>query len=320
MDKNEFDLIKQQTLSQIQQQQASPRAIAGNEFDKLIYGKDHILAQNNLGTNTSVESITLEDLKDFYNKNISPQIASFKIVGDISKNEVASSLETLNKKWTSKEVAIPEIAATEKPENSRVYFYDVPNAKQSILNFGYPALKSTNADYYKVQVLNYRLGGGGFASQLTQELREGKGYTYGIRSGFNGSSISGTFTVSSGVRSNVTFESTALIRDILNNYGTSFTEEDLEVTKSFMIKSSARAFESQGAKLRMLSNIEEDELPVDYALQRQEIVRDLTVEDIKKLAEQYIHPDQMIYLIVGDKATQFKKLEKLGFGKPVLLN
>jgi zinc protease len=116
------------------------------------------------------------------------------------------------------------------------------------------------------------------------------------------------------------FESTALIKEILSNYGTTFSEEDLEVTKSYLIKSSARFFESPRAKLNMLSTIEENQLPTDYALQQQEIVKNLSVEDIKKLAQKYIHPDQMIYLIVGDKATQLKKLEKLGFGKPVLLN
>jgi zinc protease len=168
--------------------------------------------------------------------------------------------------------------------------------------------------------LNYRLGGGGFASQLTQELREGKGYTYGIRSGYSGSPIAGVFNIGSGVRSNVTYESTALVKEILTNYGANFTQEDLEITKSYMIKSSARAFESQGAKLRMLSNIEENQLPVDYALRRQEVVKNLSLEDIKNLAQKYIHPEQMIYLIVGDKATQFDKLEKLGFGKPILLN
>jgi zinc protease len=70
----------------------------------------------------------------------------------------------------------------------------------------------------------------------------------------------------------------------------------------------------------MLSNIEEDQLPVDYALRRQEVVENLNLEDIKNLAQEYIHPEQMIYLIVGDKTTQLDKLEKIGFGKPILLN
>jgi zinc protease len=319
-DEVEFDLIKQQTLSQIQQQKASPRAIAGNQFDKLVYGKDHILAQNNLGTAESLEKITIEDLKSYYSNYIAPQLSSFKVVGDITKEDVTLSLQTLNKKWTKKEVVIPEIAPIQAPVSSKVYFYDVPNAKQSILSFGHPSIPSTHQDFYKVEVLNYRLGGGGFASQLTQELREGKGYTYGIRSGYSGSPIAGVFNIGSGVRSNVTYESTALVKEILTNYGANFTQEDLEITKSYMIKSSARAFESQGAKLRMLSNIEENQLPVDYALQRQKEVKNLSLEDIKNLAQKYIHPEQMIYLIVGDKATQFDKLEKLGFGKPILLN
>jgi zinc protease len=319
-DKVEFDLIKQQTLSQIQQQKASSRAIASNQFDKLVYGKDHILSQNNLGTAESVEKITIDDLKSYYNDYITPQLTSFKVVGDITKEEVTSSLQTLNEKWAKKDVHIPEIAPIQTPVSSKVYFYDVPNAKQSILSFGYPSIPSTHQDYYKVEVLNYRLGGGGFASQLTQELREAKGYTYGIRSEYSGSPIAGIFNISSGVRSNVTYESTALVKEILSNYGANFTQEDLEITKSYMIKSSARAFESQGAKLRMLSNIEEDQLPVDYALKRQEVVKTLTLEDVRNLAQEYIHPEQMIYLIVGDKATQLDKLEKLGFGTPILLN
>ena len=319
-DAKEFDLIKQQTLSQIQQQKASPRAIAANEFDKLIYGKDHILAQNNLGSNESVENITLEDLKTYYNNYLTPQLASFKIVGDINKEKVVASLEKINEKWTKKDVVFTKLATVNPPLKSQVYFYDVPNSKQSILSFGNPAIPSTDKDFYKVQVLNYRLGGGGFASQLTQQLREGKGYTYGISSRYSGSPLSGTFTVSSGVRSNVTYESTDLVKDILTNYGKNFNDEDLQVTKSYMIKSSARSFESQGAKLNMLSNIYEDGLPVDYALKRQEVVQNLTVEDIKTLAQKYITPDHMIYLIVGDKATQFDKLEKLGYGKPILIN
>ena len=136
-----------------------------------------------------------------------------------------------------------------------VYFYDIPNAKQSILQFGTPAMAATDVDFYAATVMNYILGGGGFASRLTQELREGKGYTYGIRSGFSGTKAKGTFTISSGVRSNVTLESAQAVQKILEEYPTTFSDKDLETTKSFLIKSNARAFETAGAKLRMLSNI-----------------------------------------------------------------
>ena len=103
--------------------------------------------------------------------------------------------------------------------------------------------------------MNYILGGGGFASRLTLQLREAKGYTYGINSAFSGTTTPGPFTISSSVRTNVTLESAQLIKDILQDYGKTFTEQDLETTKSFLIKSHARAFETAGAKLEMLNNI-----------------------------------------------------------------
>ncbi len=319
-DTKEFELQKQSVLSQIERQKADPNSIANIEFDKLIYGENNILSHDNLGTKESVEAITIEDLKAYYNSYFSPNLANVHVVGAISKKEVSKSLMTLNDKWQPKEVVFPELANPIVPEISTLYFYDFPGAKQSVLRFGYPALAATDADYYPASLLNYRLGGGGFASQLTQELREGKGYTYGIGSGFSGSNLQGTFMVGSGVRSNVTYESTRLIKEILENYGKNFNENDLEVTKGYMLKSGARAFETLSSKLNMLTNISNYNYPDDYAKQRENIVKALTVEDVKALAQKYIHPDKMIYLIVGDGATQLKKLEKLGMEKPVLLN
>ena len=189
-----------------------------------------------------------------------------------------------------------------------------------IRDSGYPALAVTDKNYYPATVMNYRLGGGGFASQLTQQLREGKGYTYGIRSNFSGTDNNGVFTVRSGVRSNVTYESAALIKKILNDYSDSFNEDDLEVTKSFLLKSGARSFETMQSKLVMLSNISNNGFADNYTKERESIVKEMTVEEIKILANKYLNPDKMIYLIVGDAKTQLNKTEKLGFGKPTLLN
>jgi len=319
-DETEFSLLKQSVQSQLIQQQSDPNSIASNEFSKLVYGKDHILAQNNLGTMKSTEDIQIQDLKNYYNKFLAPNLTSYRVVGAVSKKEVKESLSDLEKNWKKKKVEMREISAIPKVEGSKVYFYDVPGAKQSVLRFGYPALAYSNEDYYPAQVMNYRLGGGGFASQLTQELREGKGYTYGIRSGFSGSKIVGPFVVSSGVRSNVTYESTDLIKNILQNYGDSFNQEDLEVTKSFLIKSKALSFETAQAKLGMLSIIDTYNQPVDYALQEQKTVEQMTVDKIKELAKEYIRPDRMFYLIVGDAETQLKKMKELGFGEPIRLN
>ncbi len=136
--------------------------------------------------------------------------------------------------------------------------------------------------------MNYILGGGGFASQLTQELRESKGYTYGINSQFSGTMLPGAFTIGSGVRSNVTLESAQLIKEILQNYGKNFSANDLETTKSFLIKSNARAFETSFAKLGLLENISKYGFKYGYVKDREEIVKAMTVKQIKNLSAKYL--------------------------------
>ena len=106
----------------------------------------------------------------------------------------------------------------------------------------------------------------------------------------------------------------------MRDYGATFTEEDLEVTKSFFIKSQARAFESLGAKLNIISDIADYDLPNDFIAQQIATVDALTVEDVVSLAEDYVRPDAMNFVIVGDAETQLDRLTELGYGEPVLIN
>lgn len=319
-DATEFELLKKRAVDNLRQQEASPRSVAANAYNELIYGKDNIRAKNVLGTIASVNKITLDDLKAYYKNYISPSVTKMHIVGDIPQQDVINSLKDLETSWSAKEVTIPSFKTPDAPKKSTVYFYDIPNAKQSQLRFGAPALAYNDADYYPATVMNYILGGGGFASQLTQQLREGKGYTYGIGSFFSGTKDKGAFTISSGVRSNVTLEASQLVKQILENYGKNYNEKDLATTKGFLIKSNARAFETMRAKLRMLENISTYNLPADYAKGREQIVNDMTIDRIQELSGKYLDPNKMIWLVVGDAKTQLKRMEKLGFGKPILLN
>ena len=319
-DEREFDLAKQSVLSQIAQQQSNPNSIATNEFNKLLYGEDNIQSFSTLGTEESVQSVTMDDLKGYYEANISPAVAKMHIAGPINAAQVTRSMLTLVARWETKAVALPEPQVPEWPSESKVYFYDVPNASQSVLRIGYLALPETHEDYHPATVMNYILGGGGFASRLTQELREGSGYTYGIRSGFSGSNLPGPFSISSGVRSNVTFEALDLIREILADYPDTFTEQDLVNTQSFLLKSNARAFETLGAKLGILQTMSANNWSADYIREQEDIVREMTRDEISRLARQYANPDRMIYVVVGDARTQLSRLRGLGFGEPVLLN
>ncbi|MCC5913632.1 MAG: insulinase family protein [Balneolaceae bacterium] len=319
-DEREFDLAKQSVRSQIAQQQSNPNSIAANQFNKLLYGDDHILSYSSLGTEETVASITMDDLKAYYENNLSPNVANMHVAGAVNQRAVNRSLDGLNSRWESKEARLPSVTLPASPEESVVYFYDVPNASQSVLRLGYLAMPETHEDYYPATVMNYILGGGGFASRLTQELREGRGYTYGIGSGFSGTTIPGPFTISSGVRTNVTFEAVDLIREILADYPDTFTDRDLENTQSFLLKSGARAFETLGAKLGILQTMSANNWSADYIIERQDIVRDMTREEIARLAAEYANPNKMIYLVVGDARTQLSRLEELGFGEPILLN
>ena len=318
-DAAEFELIKQSTLNQIMQQKGDPNTIARIEFKKLLYGSA-IVANNRIGSEKTVSAITLDDLKNYFVTNMGSANVNFQVVGAVNKNSVTNSLKTISKNWNAKNNVIPMVTNTPIVTNSQVYFYDVPGAKQSVIRIGYPALAATDTDFYPAQILNYRLGGGSFASQLTQELREGKGYTYGISSMFTGTINKGYFAIASGVRSNVTYESVQLIKDIVQKYSDTYNENDLDVSKSYLIKSNARAFETLASKLEMLYDINNYNYTDDYTKKQEDIVKNSTLYDIKTLAKKYLNPNKMIYLIVGDAETQLKKLEQLGFGTPKLLN
>jgi zinc protease len=319
-DPDAFELAKQRTVAQLRQREGSPIGIAADVYGELVYG-EHILANGTQGTPESVQAVTLDDLRAWHARNLLPEFAALHVVGDVAPERVQAAAARLATAWETGR-PVPEFPPAPRwdPSRAGLYFVDVPGAVQSVLRVGYLALAETDADFFPAEVMNFRLGGGGFASDLTQELREGKGYTYGIRSGFSGSTWPGPFTISSNVRANVTYESLELVKSIVENHGPSFDEEDLEATKSFLLRTNARAFETLGAKLGLLGDMTDYGFEADYLLERERVVRDLTIERVRELAARYLDPDGMIWLAVGDAATQVGRLNGLGLGAPVLLD
>ncbi len=319
-DEKEFALIKQSVLSQIRQQEADPNAVANSNYSKLIYGKDDIRSHNILGTAETVNAITIEDLKKYYSANLSPSVARMHVVGAVPKAALVRSLAKLDRQWKAQQVTLPAPSAAAAAVPAKVYFVDVPDAKQSVLRVGYRALAATDADYYPATVMNFILGGGGFASRLTQQLREGKGYTYRIGSNFSGSKSAGTFTIDSGVRSNVTLESTQLVKQILADYAPTFSEADLGTTKDFLIKSNVRTFETSAAKLGLLENVSKYGWSPSYIKDREQIVKAMTLPQIQALSKKYLDPSKMVWLVVGNAKTQLPRMKDLGYGEPVQIN
>ena len=317
-DAKEFERVKRQTLETINRNKANPNAISAEAFNKLIYGNEHIFGYPTIGTQASVESITLDELKGYYNNFFSPSVTHVAIAGDISQANAINTFKSLEAKWADKEVAIPEYPLPEPREEAMVCFVDVPNAKQSVIRIGNLGLAYTDQDFYPAYVMNYKLGGS-FNSIVNMILREEKGYTYGARSGFSGTNIPGTFSASSSVQSRVTLESVQIFKDSMTGYREGIPAEDLEFTKSALVKSNALRFETLGALIGMLNNMANYNLPADYIKTQENIARTMTLERHRELAQKYIHPGKMVYLVVGDAATQLKELEQLGLGKPILI-
>ncbi len=316
-DEERFELARDRVRNELQQRAASPASVAADAFRSLVYG-DHVLARNPAGDLATIDEITLDDLKSFYRTALVPNAAAFHLAGAVGIDRAVESLAGIAERWQPAEVSFPESPRWD-PSRAGLYFVDVPGAAQSRLMIGNLALAQIADDFYPATVMNFRLGGGGFASDLMQVLREGKGYTYGISSGFSGSLAPGPFLISSGVRSNVTLESLELIKDIVERHGPEFDGEDLAVTQGFLIKNNARAFETLGAKLGILADMSAYDFEADYVLAREAIVNEMTIERIRELADRYLDTEDMIWLVVGDAETQLDRLGGLGLGEPTLL-
>ncbi|GAB2543214.1 M16 family metallopeptidase [Rufibacter soli] len=318
-DEAEFGKAKQAALNRIKQNQANPAIMASLAFNKVVYGQDSRFAYPTSGTLETVQAITLQDVKDYYQKNFSPSVASFQVAGDIKQPTVASALAGLEQKWAAKKVTLPSVVtATAKP-TARLYFIDQPDAKQSVIYAGYLAVPAGSKDYMALQAINHKLGAGS-ASTLFSVLRLQKGYTYGAGSGFSRRPTApGPFVTSSSVRTNVTKESLQTIDEILKGYGTSYSEKDLATTKGAMFKETALSFETLGSLVNLLETISTYNLPSDYLKQNLTALQSLSYDQAKSLINTYIDPNKMVYVVVGDAKTQLSGLKDLGLGEPVVL-
>ncbi len=318
-DEEEFDRIKTKTINDLKRSQAYPGYISHLVFSEKIYGEDNIMSLPTSGTPETIESITIDNLKTFYTNYYSPNLTRIHVVGNITKDEALEALAGLGNRWEQNEVEIPSFPNLDRPTNNALYFVDIPNAKQSVINIGYLAMSREDPDFYPSKVMNYKLGGS-FSGNINLILREEKGYTYGARTYFAGSKIKGPFTASSSVRTNVTYESVEIFKEEMKKYREGISEEDLKFTKNSMIKSNARAMETLWSKMDILRTMSNYHWDVTYIKDDEDIIRNLTLEQHKELAQKYITPDKMIYVIAGDAATQFDKLKDMGFDEVYLLD
>lgn len=318
-DVEEFDRIKTKTINDLKRRQAYPGYISNLVFNEKVYGGEHIMSLPASGTPETIETITIDDLKTFYEHYYTPNLTRIHVVGNITKDEALKALAGLGKRWEQNEVEIPSYPYPDEVGHKTLYFVDIPNAKQSVINIGYLAMSREDPDFYPAKVMNYKLGGS-FSGNINLILREEKGYTYGARTIFTGSTLKGPFIASSSVRTNVTFESVQIFKEEMEKYREGISEEDLDFTKNSMIKSNARAMETLWSKMNILRTMSASGREVNYIKDEEDIIRNMTLAQHKELAKKYITPEKMIYVVAGDAATQFDKLKGAGFDKVYLLD
>ena len=139
-------------------------------------------------------------------------------------------------------------------------------------------------------------------------VRLQRGYTYGASSHFSATPEYGYFQAASSVQGSSTKESLALFKEIFTNFGPEFDQEKLDKVKGAMLRSNASAFETNSRLVNVLSEIRDNGLSDDYVTKNEEIVKAMTLEDIKALANDYLDVNKMIIIVVGDAATQLKNI------------
>ena len=308
-DEKEFKRLKLALETRLKGRAANPNAIATLVYNKLLYGEHHIFGTPNIGTLESIKTITLDDLKSYY-KNVSPKNAKFHIAGAIKKEDVNKTISILND-WDVAKPTIPNFKLPNAIQKNVLYFIDFPGAKQSVLRVCKLALSGKSELANNLDFANEILGGG-TSGKLFQTLRIGKGYTYGAYSSVFKRSEIGAFVISTSVRANATLKSLNIIQEMVSNYANDFTDKEVVLTKDKILKANTRAFESLAAQRGMLRSISKYGLSNNYTEENQEELIAMTLGDYKSIITNYLAEKDMIYVVVGDKATQFEEVKKLG--------
>ncbi len=298
---------KNRVVARIQQNAKNPSSIGSQTMKDLLYGKESVIAVPTYGTQASLGTITMDDIKTFYAANYSPKLASVIVTGDIDMAGCEKALASLGANWNGADVTVVEGVPEVKPVGGKLYFVDFPGAKQSYVMVGGPSKSYADPDYYALEVLNFKLGSGS-NGQLFDVLRLQRGYTYGAYSSFSPYKTYGNFTAYSSVQSTVTKESVDLFKDIIGNFGPRMTQEMLDSTKDALLRSQAFAFETQRSVLGMLKEIYLEDLPADFVKLQENTVKAATLDQIKELATKYFDSNNLTFVVVGDAKSQLKNL------------
>ena len=315
-----LERLRAQRLVALNQAKAQSGAIANRVFQRVVYGDAHPYGQST--TEGTIAAITREDVIAFHQMYFKPGRAVVTVVGDVTPSAIQPIVEKGLAGW---------IAGGDKPVFSyppvpalrptTIFLVDKPDAAQSTVSIGIPGPPRISPDYYALQVMNTILGGM-FQSRLNANIREEKGYSYGVGSGFTFGKGPGPFRASGDIVSPKTdaglIEFMKELRGMLG--ARPVTPDELKVAKEALVQRLPGTFASVGAINSAITGLWLQGLPDDYYQQYSKAVAAVTADDVVRVAKTYIDLDHLAIVIVGDRASTEGPLKATGVAPIVLLD
>ena len=288
----------EKTLATIQSEEDQPEQVAEKEFQKTLF-LNSPYGHPVEGTKESVPKLTREGVIRFYRSCYHPHSAILTVVGDITDDEVKTKLVPRLEKWPTGE--IPKLVFMTKFENEqKTVKLDRPITQANII-LGNAGVSRENPDYYALTVMNYILGGGGFASRLVKEIRNKRGLAYSVASFFDAGKYPGSFQIALQTKNASAHEAIALSLQQMERIQKELVSEtELEGAKKYLIGSFPMRLDTQGKLAGFLTQVEYYDLGLDYAKKYPVLIRSVTREDVLRVAKKYLHPKKYVLVIVAN--------------------
>ncbi|MFA4924043.1 MAG: pitrilysin family protein, partial [Ignavibacteriaceae bacterium] len=314
----DFNRLKKEQIAGIKREKSSPFSMALRVFPKILYGENHAYGSpfTGSGYEETINKISREDLIKFHQDWIKPNNATLVVVGDITLEELTPKIEKLFKDWKAGEIKQKNIAVVQQKEKPVIYIMDKPGAMQSVIFAGHVTLPTANPDEIAIGLMNDILGGN-FTSRINMNLREDKHWSYGARTIFVGAKGQRPFLTYAPVQTDKTKESLVEIQKELNGIvgAVSLTDDEFNFVVTNQVNSLSGSWETGNAVRGSLSEMVRYGLPDDYFKTFAAKVKAATKAQLTDAAKKAIHPNQLVWIVVGDKEKIEQGIKELNFGE-----
>jgi zinc protease len=309
----ELDRQRQQTIASLKVNYDDPGFVATAVLGRLIYGF-HPYGLPQSGTPDSLAKITREDVREFHRKYFAPNNCIFAIVGDIQAAEAFAGVERAFGDWPRQTVEAPALPELPRPTR-RVVVIDKPDAVQTAVRVGQLGVPRKTPDYMTLDLALRILGGEG-SNRLYRVLRAERGLTYSASAEMNTRLRAGDFMAETDTRTEVTGEALSLMVDEFYRLQRERTSQyELSGAQAYMTGSFPLTIETPEAIARQVLNALFYDLSLDELRTYRERVNDVTVDGIQRVARQYLEPDRLSIVLVGNASAFRDQLSRAGFGR-----